>query len=55
MKTVAKAVRLEIDTDNNELYIVFKVVDSDFAKNVRDNWEDDIPVELMGKDLIKRR
>ena len=50
-KTVARAVRLEIDEDKGEFFIVFKVTDSQFKKHLRDHWLDDIELKLFGKNL----
>lgn len=47
-QTVAKGVRLEVDEDTNEVFIVFKVVDSKFEKHIKNNWLDNI--ELIIKE-----
>ena len=51
--TVARAVRLEIDPSNDNMYLVFKVVDEAFKQKVRGDWGDDIPVKLTGIELIE--
>ena len=49
---VAKAIRIEVDTVNNDMYLVFKVLEKSFGERVRENWGQDIPVILQGKDLL---
>jgi hypothetical protein len=48
---VAKAIRLEVE--NNKTYIVFEIIDSDFKKQILDSWGSDIPVRMIGKNLVK--
>jgi hypothetical protein len=52
--TIARAVRIEIDPLTGDVYLVFKVIDEAFKKNVRENWEQDIEVKVLGRDLVKR-
>ena len=49
--TVAVAVRIEIDPSSGEMFLVFKVIDESFKKTVRDNWDKDVPLQVLGKDL----
>jgi hypothetical protein len=49
---VAKAIRMEFDK-NNKMYLVFEVTDSDFKNHIKDNWSDDIPIRIIGKNLVK--
>jgi hypothetical protein len=51
--TVANAVRIEIDPSNNNTYLVFKVVDEAFKQKVRENWGNDIPVMMIGQNLVE--
>ena len=51
MDTVARAIRMEVDTLTGDLYLVFKVIDESFKQRVRDNWMDDIELVLLGKEL----
>ena len=53
--TVARALRMEIDTLTGELYLVFKVIDEDFKQRVREDWEADVELKILGKDLIEKR
>lgn len=52
--TIARAVRIEIDPITNDVYLVFKVIDEAFKKNVRENWEQDVELKILGRDLVKR-
>ncbi len=52
--TVARAIRMEIDPNTGDLYLVFKVVDEDFKQRVRENWSRDVQLEVMGRDLVER-
>ena len=53
--TVARATRMEYDSLTGELYLVFKVIDEDFKKRVRENWDDDVQLEVLGKELVEPR
>jgi hypothetical protein len=44
--TVARAVKMEIDKLTGDLYLVFKVIDEDFKKRVRENWNEDIELRI---------
>lgn len=52
--TIARAVRIEIDPITNDVYLVFKVIDEAFKQNVRENWEQDVELKILGRDLVKR-
>ena len=52
--TVARAIRMEIDPNTGDLYLVFKVIDEDFKQRVRENWSRDVQLEVMGRDLVER-
>jgi hypothetical protein len=51
--TIARAVRIEIDPITGDVYLVFKVIDEAFKQKVRENWEQDLELRILGKDLIK--
>jgi len=53
-KTVAKAVRIELNETTDELFIVFEVVDEQFKKKIKDNWMRDVPLHLIGKHLKEK-
>lgn len=53
--TVARAIRMEVDTITGDLYLVFKVIDESFKQRVRDNWMDDVELVLLGKELREVR
>ena len=50
---LAEAVRVECNTDSGDVYIVFKVTDHDFKKNVKNDWTKDIELKVINKKLIK--
>ena len=51
-EVVGKAIRMEIDTSNNTMYLVFQITQESFAQKVREDWSRDIPVSIKGKDLV---
>lgn len=53
--TVARAIRMEIDPNTGVLYLVFKVVDEGFKQRVRENWDGDVELKILGKDLVEKR
>lgn len=53
-KTVAKAVRIELNETTDELFLVFEVVDELFKKKIKDNWMRDVPLHLIGKHLKEK-
>jgi hypothetical protein len=54
LDTIAICKRIEVDSGNGDLYIVFKIVNERFKQEVRDNWTDDIELFILGKGLIKK-
>lgn len=53
--TVARAVRMEVDPNTGDLYLVFKIVDEDFKQRVRENWDVDVNLQILGRDLVEKR
>lgn len=53
--TVARATRMEIDPNTGDLYLVFKVIDEGFKQRVREDWNQDVELRILGKDLIEHR
>lgn len=53
-QTVARACRMEYDSETDSVYIVFKVIDEKFKKTLRDEWDKDVPLQVIGKDLVKK-
>jgi hypothetical protein len=53
--TVARAMRMELDPNTGDLYLVFKVVDERFKQKIREEWSKDIELKVLGKDLIQKR
>lgn len=51
--TLAKAVRVEYDSDTDSLFLVFEVVDERFKQQVKKEWTQDIDVKLLGRNLVK--
>ena len=44
--TVARAVRIETDEKSGKLYIVFEITDEKFKQKIKNNWNEDMPLEL---------
>jgi hypothetical protein len=53
--TVARAIRMEIDPITGDLYLVFKVIDESFKQRIRENWEADVQLKVLGKELVEYR
>lgn len=51
--TVARAVRIEIDPNTGDMYLVFKIVDVSFKQRVRDDWSADVQLKVLGRDLVE--
>ena len=49
---MATAVRVELNQQTDELYLVFKIVDEAFRQEVKRDWTQDLEVKLLGKDLV---
>ncbi len=50
--TVAKAIRMEHDPKTDELYLVFKIVDEKFKQRIKKDWNEDVELKIIGKNLI---
>ncbi len=48
---VAKAVRVEYGRHNDEVYIVFKIMDEKFKKRIKDDWNADVDLKIIDKKL----
>lgn len=46
---------MEIDPNTGDLYLVFKVIDEGFKQRVREDWNQDVELRILGKDLIEHR
>lgn len=51
--TVAEAVRIEQDTKDDTIFLVFKIVDEGFKRRIKNNWMNDVPLKLIGKTLVE--
>lgn len=51
---VANAIRLEVDENTNDVYIVFKITNEKFKQKIRENWMDDVELKVLNKKLIKK-
>jgi hypothetical protein len=49
INVIANAIRLEIDPLTNDFYLVFKIIDENFKKRLRENWKEDIDLKLVEK------
>jgi len=52
-KEVAEAVRVELEEQNDVLYLVFKITDEQFKQKIKKNWLEDIDLKIIGKKLHK--
>lgn len=50
-QTVAQVVRVEHNPDNDELFLVFQVVDEGFKARIKKDWMQDVELHLIGKTL----
>lgn len=55
LDTVARAIRMEIDPLTGDLYLVFKVIDESFKQRIRENWDADVELKILGRELIEHR
>lgn len=55
LDTVARAIRMEIDPLTGDLYLVFKVIDESFKQRIRENWDADVELKILGRALIEHR
>ena len=53
IQVVAEAIRIEINSAKDEVFLVFEITDPDFKKYVKENWSKDLELKLLGKQLIK--
>ena len=51
-RTVAIAVRVEYDRNNDDTFIVFKIIDPTFKQKVRDDWDDGIQLRMINTSLV---
>lgn len=54
-KTIADIVRIEVDQENNDVFLVFKVSDPGFKKRVIQDWTQDINLEIKYKQLVLKK
>lgn len=52
-KVVAEAVRIEYEEKTGDLYIVFKVKDEKYKKDIKANWTKDIEYKLVDRFLVQ--
>ncbi len=51
-RTVATAVRVEYDQNNDDTFIVFKIIDPAFKQKIRDNWDDGLQLRMINTSLV---
>lgn len=51
---VAKAVRLECVENKDEVFIVFKIIDEQFKKQILEDWNKDVELQVIGQSLVKK-
>ncbi len=52
-KTVAEAVRVEYIKEADKVFLVFEIVDEAFKKKIKEDWTQDIDLEIIGRTLVK--
>jgi len=53
-KDVAEAIRVEVNEETDDMFIVFKVVDNHFKQKIRDHWLDDsIELKVTGRKTLE--
>ncbi len=53
LEAIATAVRIECDSDTDDVFITFKITDEKFKQEVKKDWSQDIEVKVRGRDLVK--
>jgi hypothetical protein len=51
-KIVATAIRVELSPKKDQMFLVFEVTDQSFKQMIREDWLQDIDLEIVDKDLI---
>jgi hypothetical protein len=51
MDTVARATRMEIDKLTGDVYLVFKIIDERFKQKIKDNFNQDIELMIVNKEI----
>lgn len=54
-ETVAVVVRMEHNPDNDELFLVFQIIDESFKSRIKKDWMQDVELKLIGKHLILKK
>lgn len=51
-KIIGEAVRIEFDSHNGRLFLVFEIKDELRKKEIKKNWTQDIEYRIVGKNLV---
>ena len=51
---LAEAVRIEIDEQTGDVFVVFKAKTEKFRREIKDKWVEDIEFTLINKKLVKK-
>lgn len=51
--TIAKAVRVEYEPRTDTVYLVFEIVDEGFKQKVKQDWTQDLELEVIGRRLVE--
>ena len=54
-KIVAEAARVEYIKDSDKVFLVFEVVDESFKKRIKDDWMQDIDLEIINRSLMEKK
>jgi hypothetical protein len=54
-KVVATAVRVEVNQQEDEYFLVFQIKDPEFKNKIKRDWMQDIDLVLIGKNLVESK
>jgi aspartate carbamoyltransferase catalytic subunit len=53
--TVAVAVRVEHSLDQDDVFLVFRIVNERFKKRIKNDWTEDIELRIIEKRLVLKK
>jgi hypothetical protein len=54
-EVVAEVVRIEHSEKDDEIYLVFKIVNDNFKRRIKKNWVSDVDLRIIGKGLVEMK
>ena len=52
-EVVAEAVKVQYQESGDKLFLVFEITDENFKQKIRDDWTEDIELEVIKRKLVK--